>query len=295
MVDLSDDELLAELGVAVEQKAARTYTPKEKRIIAGFEDILKFYDEHGRAPQHGEQRDIFERLVGNYILQLAANPRYVRGLRCLRRCRITIMTRTILAQMPPILVKPDFLNAATLSDLLSVSVAPEAEYKPSLVTQHKPGTSMTGKVDKAFRRSTSRVLEDRFKDHFADKVRVLEGEISHAIGVRFPDPYELEMEAINNGDGAFFSTHIDTIHGMKSRHRIISSVYYYGREPKQFLGGELKIYSLDRSRSFTLEPLCNSIVFFPSIFPHEVLPVHVSTGAFEDGRFSINCWILRCS
>lgn len=62
MVELSDDELLAELGVAVEQKAARTYTPKEERIIAGFEDILKFYDEHGRAPQHGEQRDIFERL-----------------------------------------------------------------------------------------------------------------------------------------------------------------------------------------------------------------------------------------
>lgn len=62
MVDLSDDELLAELGVSVEQKAARTYTPREERIIAGFEDILKFYDEHGRAPLHGEQRDIFERL-----------------------------------------------------------------------------------------------------------------------------------------------------------------------------------------------------------------------------------------
>jgi hypothetical protein len=62
MVDLSDDELLAELGVSVEQKAARAYTPQQERIIAGFEDILKFHDEHGRAPQHGEQRDIFERL-----------------------------------------------------------------------------------------------------------------------------------------------------------------------------------------------------------------------------------------
>ncbi|GGI89932.1 hypothetical protein GCM10007973_27860 [Polymorphobacter multimanifer] len=62
MVDLTDDELLAELGVNVEHKAARTYTPQQERIIAGFEDILKFYDEHGRAPQHGEQRDIFERL-----------------------------------------------------------------------------------------------------------------------------------------------------------------------------------------------------------------------------------------
>ena len=62
MVELSDDELLAELGVSVEQKPARAYTPQQERIIAGFEDILKFHDEHGRAPQHGEQRDIFERL-----------------------------------------------------------------------------------------------------------------------------------------------------------------------------------------------------------------------------------------
>jgi hypothetical protein len=62
MVDLSDDELLAELGVSVEQKAARTFTAQQERIIAGFEDILKFYDEHGRAPMHGEQRDIFERI-----------------------------------------------------------------------------------------------------------------------------------------------------------------------------------------------------------------------------------------
>ncbi|MGB7374456.1 GIY-YIG nuclease family protein [Pontixanthobacter sp.] len=62
MVDLSDDELLAELGVSVEQKAVRVHTPQQERIIAGFEDILKFHDEHGRAPQHGEQHDIFERL-----------------------------------------------------------------------------------------------------------------------------------------------------------------------------------------------------------------------------------------
>lgn len=62
MSDLTDDELLAELGVVVEVKKARTYTPREERIIAGFEDIIKFVEGNGRAPQHGEQRDIFERL-----------------------------------------------------------------------------------------------------------------------------------------------------------------------------------------------------------------------------------------
>jgi hypothetical protein len=62
MVDLSDDELLAELGVEIEQPKARTYTPRQERIIAGFEDIVRFYEEHRRAPLHGEDRDIFERL-----------------------------------------------------------------------------------------------------------------------------------------------------------------------------------------------------------------------------------------
>lgn len=62
MAELSDDELLAELGVKVEAKKAGGLTPREERVIAGFEDIVRFHQEHGRAPLHGEQRDIFERL-----------------------------------------------------------------------------------------------------------------------------------------------------------------------------------------------------------------------------------------
>jgi hypothetical protein len=57
-----DDALLAELGVEAEQKQEPTRTPREERIIAGFEEIQRFVDENGRAPQHGEDRDIFERL-----------------------------------------------------------------------------------------------------------------------------------------------------------------------------------------------------------------------------------------
>lgn len=62
MADLSDEDILKELGVELEQPKARAYTPKEERIIAGFEDIERFFEEHGRAPMHGEDRDIFERL-----------------------------------------------------------------------------------------------------------------------------------------------------------------------------------------------------------------------------------------
>ncbi len=57
----ADRELLAMLGVDTTpaQQAART--PREERTIAGFEEIERFVDTHGRLPQHGEDRDIFER------------------------------------------------------------------------------------------------------------------------------------------------------------------------------------------------------------------------------------------
>lgn len=57
-----DDALLEELGVEVEAKREGSRTPREERIIAGFEEIQRFVAEHGRSPQHGEERDIFERL-----------------------------------------------------------------------------------------------------------------------------------------------------------------------------------------------------------------------------------------
>lgn len=63
MADLSLDDLRAELAEFAPAGAKRTtYTPREERIIAGFEDIARFYEEHKRAPQHGEGREIFERL-----------------------------------------------------------------------------------------------------------------------------------------------------------------------------------------------------------------------------------------
>ncbi len=62
MVDMDDDELLEALGVEVAPIKAGSHTPLEERIVAGFEDILRFHAIHGRAPQHGDDRDIFERL-----------------------------------------------------------------------------------------------------------------------------------------------------------------------------------------------------------------------------------------
>src|SRR3546814_1186394 len=70
MAELSDLELLAELGVDTAPEPVRTLTPLQERIIAGFEDIQRFVKENGRLPQHGEDRDIFERRSEEHTSEL---------------------------------------------------------------------------------------------------------------------------------------------------------------------------------------------------------------------------------
>lgn len=74
MAEMDDDELLAALGVEATPQRAGAHTPLEERIIAGFEDILRFHQQHGRIPQHGEDRDIFERLYAVRLDQLRKLP-----------------------------------------------------------------------------------------------------------------------------------------------------------------------------------------------------------------------------
>lgn len=74
MADIDDDELLDALGVEVTPLKVSSSTPREERIIAGFEDILRFRQAHGRAPQHGEGGDIFERLYAVRLDQLRKLP-----------------------------------------------------------------------------------------------------------------------------------------------------------------------------------------------------------------------------
>lgn len=76
MADFTDDDdaLLAELGVEVEAKRAGSRTPQQERIIAGFEDIQRFMEEHGHAPRHGDGHDIFERLYAVRLDRIALLP-----------------------------------------------------------------------------------------------------------------------------------------------------------------------------------------------------------------------------
>src|SRR6266446_4439199 len=77
MSDIDLDKLREELDDFAEPQKKGGRSPREERIIAGFEEIQRFVEKHGRAPEHGEDRDIFERL---YAVRLDR-------LRALQECR----------------------------------------------------------------------------------------------------------------------------------------------------------------------------------------------------------------
>lgn len=107
MADLSLDDLRAELAdFAPAEAKTTTYTPREERIIAGFEDIVRFYEEHGRAPLHGEDRDIFERL---YAVRLDR-------LRGLDECRtlLTGFDKNGLLNSAPAAIEPEEMDLDAL-------------------------------------------------------------------------------------------------------------------------------------------------------------------------------------
>lgn len=82
MSDLDLDELRSELDDFAQPEKKGGRSPREERIIAGFEEIQRFVEKNGRAPHHGEDGDIFERL---YAVRLDR-------LRVLEECRTLLMS-----------------------------------------------------------------------------------------------------------------------------------------------------------------------------------------------------------
>jgi hypothetical protein len=80
MSDLDLDQLRAELDDFAGPQKKGGHSPREERIIAGFEEIQRFVEKHGRSPRHGENLDIFERL---YAVRLDR-------LRELEECRLLL-------------------------------------------------------------------------------------------------------------------------------------------------------------------------------------------------------------
>jgi SM-20-related protein len=157
------------------------------------------------------------------------------------------------------------------------------------------GAQRRNEINLTIRRSWKIKYLGGFEDELQARARAALPEICRQLGSGRFEPSEFEVELVAHGDGAFFREHHDRVAHSSLGGRVISAVYYFHRIPKSFSGGALRIYPLAgsrRSKAFIeIEPVNDTLVFFPSWFPHEVLPVNCPSGQFEDSRFAINCWV----
>ena len=154
MVDISDDDLLAELGAAPEAKKQSARTARDERIIAGFEDIVRFREEQGRVPQHGDERDIFERL---YAVRLDR-------LRVQEDCRTLLegFDRYRLLAIPPDASNDEMDDDALLAEL---GAEPVGDVDLTELTHVRPRAEVRAAEEVADR--TPCVDFDTFKPLFA--------------------------------------------------------------------------------------------------------------------------------
>lgn len=116
-----DADLLAELGVEAEAKKVAKRTPREERIIAGFEEIERFWQENGHLPQHGSDKDIFERL---YAVRL---DRLRESSEC-REVLKDVDTNGLLDLAPQVVKAPHYeLDDDALLDALGVDGEDESD------------------------------------------------------------------------------------------------------------------------------------------------------------------------
>ena len=112
MSDISLEELDAELAdLAPKKKEKSDLSNEERRVIAGYEDILRFFQRNGRIPVYSDQADIFERCLAIRLNGLRDNTAYRELLRPFDE--------------PGILDKTDFERSKAVSDMTDDELADE--------------------------------------------------------------------------------------------------------------------------------------------------------------------------
>ena len=178
MSDIDLDDLRAELDdfAVPEKKGGRS--AREERIMAGFEEIQRFVETHGRAPQHGEDRDIFERL---YAVRLDR-------LRALEECR---------SLLAPLDRQRLLAGAATVPAAVPVESMDEDELLAEL--EGAAGTSDITELRHVRTAADKRAAEEianREKCEDFDRFKPLFDKVKRQIadGIRQTRPFELKAE-----------------------------------------------------------------------------------------------------
>ena len=194
----------------------------------------------------------------------------------------------------PFVQLTDFLQPAARDRLLRDVLAARRRFVPAAIRMQKDAE----KVRKGEVRNALVLDEPTTRDvraWFLPKLRAVLPEVLWRLRMEDFEVGNIAVEVTVHPHGGFFSAHRD--HSTSGRHRIVSCVCFFHREPRPFTGGDLLLHDAGRAEgspargAFSrIEPLPGGIVFFPGDCLHEITPV--ACGAeFGDGRFTVNGWV----
>jgi Rps23 Pro-64 3,4-dihydroxylase Tpa1-like proline 4-hydroxylase len=187
------------------------------------------------------------------------------------------------------IILTDFLDAETNAALFAHAIEQKENYEHTQTVDHQGN----GQVNEKWRHSLT-LPPNLFKEYYKLLAKKVRGNIAAYTAELGLEPFEferIEMHLTSHNHGEFYKPHIDNGKGVL-KNRVITFVYYFHAIPKKFEGGQL-LFLRNQPKPLIVEPTNNSIVFFNSSLLHAVHPVNCPSGAFEDGRFTLNGWIWK--
>ncbi len=194
----------------------------------------------------------------------------------------------------PCLVINDFLGVERSAALLHQTVGNVGQFHPSDVG------SRDRIVNHSTRLSAVASVSTLVASWFEQRLSELLPDIWSEFGLAPIAVHSYELELAVHSDGDYYRRHVDTFmgSGRTDTDRYVSCVYYFHRMPRQFDGGDLRLYPLPfgagvERAPIVISPKHDSILLFPSWLPHEVSTVRIADNVWANARFSVNCWIHR--
>ena len=192
-------------------------------------------------------------------------------------------------KLPPYYIKENFFGQALVNHLLEHVVENQTLFETSTVGLN------AGRIDQDIRISS--ILRDfgALKKEIKERFNAVFSEALEQLRMPNFELYGTEREIVAHANGAFYNRHIDTATGSSEFSvRVLSAVYYFHAQPKNFHGGDLRLLPLrsitDEANYLDIEPINDRLLLFPSWVPHQVMPVVSESVDFKDSRFAINCW-----
>ena len=184
----------------------------------------------------------------------------------------------------------DFLDSHTHRKIVDYAIEQQEAFVGS--------STSTGELD--YRQSSVLHHFPEFADLMRGEIHAAFAEVVASLQINPFNITQVEAQLTAHNDGNYYKVHNDN-GSEDTATRVLTYVYYFYQDPKPFSGGALRIYDSRIQNNYYVQaesfqdvtPINNSIVFFPSHYMHEVLPIICPSKQFADSRFTVNGWVRR--